>query len=188
MARKKKLDHHALMKATEGLLLEKGYNAFTFGLLAERLSVGRSTIYEYYPNKDELIIAYLHGFAYERVKESQDIMQIEDIQAKFREFIRVFLKYSHIQLVIKMLEQMEEKGAYSNKIQVVREVSKEIYSDSLLLIQQAKEAGMIKKEANTVFISYVIFNLIQIPNFRNQTEEERLEEIMDFILNGVSCK
>ncbi|MFS0780246.1 TetR/AcrR family transcriptional regulator [Bacillus sp. 1P06AnD] len=185
MARKKIIDHHELMKATESLLLEKGYTAFTFGLLAEKLHVGRSTIYEYYPNKDELIIAYLHGFAYERVKESEAILELDDVYLKFRSFIAVFLKYSHVQLVITMLAQMEEKGDYIEQIQIVREISKKIYDDSLILIQQAKDAGIIRKNMNAIFISYIIFNLIQIPNFRQQSEEERLEEIMDFIFNGV---
>ncbi|WP_052343849.1 TetR/AcrR family transcriptional regulator [Bacillus massiliigorillae] len=187
MARKKRIEHHELMAETEKLLLEKGYNAFHFRLLSERLGVGRSTIYEYYANKDELIIAYIHIFAFERVEDCKKIMKISDIKEKIREFLRIFLKYSHVQQVITMLTQMEEQSKDAERVKPVRELSRQIYLYSLEIIKEAKQTGLLRKEVDNTFISYIMFNLIQIPNLRKQSEEERLNEMIDFILNGVGA-
>ncbi|WP_187370286.1 TetR/AcrR family transcriptional regulator [Bacillus massilioanorexius] len=175
------------MIETEKLLLEKGYNSFHFRLLAERLEVGRSTIYEYYANKEELIIAYIHSFAFERVEECKKVLQISNIKEKFKEFLRIFLKYSHVQQVIIVLTQIEEELKESERTKPVRELSRQIYLYSLELINEAKEKGLIRKNVNEILISHMMFNLIQIPNFQKQTEEERLTEMLDLILHGVGA-
>ncbi|MGM9925040.1 MAG: TetR/AcrR family transcriptional regulator [Bacillus sp. (in: firmicutes)] len=188
MARKKRIEHHELMAETEKLLLEKGYDAFHFRLLSERLGVGRSTIYEYYANKDELIIAYIHTFAYERVEDCKRVMKIDDIEEKLKAYLRIFLKYSHVQQVVLILTQIEEQKNGAALTKPVKDLSKKLYTISLELIREAKAKGYIRKDMNDIFISYVLFNLIQIPNFRQQTEEERLNEMMDFLLNGVGTE
>lgn len=187
MARKKRIEHHELMAETEKLLLEKGYTAFHFRLLSERLGVGRSTIYEYYANKDELIIAYIHIFAYERVEDCKQIMQLKNIKEKIREFLRIFLKYSHVQQVISMLTQMEDQAKEIDKVKHVRDLSRQIYLYSLELIKEAKQERFFRNNIDDTFISYIMFNLIQIPNIRQKTEEERLNEMIDVLINGVGA-
>ncbi len=188
MARKKSIDRHELMRATEKLLVETGYDGFHFRLLAEKLGVGRSTIYEYYANKDDLIIAYIHSFAYERVKESKEIMILEDIQEQFKAFLRIYLKYNHIQQLVNMIIHMENQQKPQNQedIKQIKLLIKEINQVSLKLIQKGKETGKIRKDIDDLFISYAIFNLVQIPNFQKQEEEERLNNLVNFIFHGVS--
>lgn len=187
MARKKSVDHHELMMETEKLLLEFGYDSFHFRLLAERLGVGRSTIYEYYANKDELITAYIHSFAYERVEESKKILDMADLQEQFKAFLQIFLKYNHIQKIVTMITQMEGQKKEENiaRIQQIKYLIKEINKVSLQLIQKGKHIGKIRKDVDDMFISYIMFNLIQIPNFQQQNEEDRLNSFIDFIFNGV---
>lgn len=185
MARKKVVEHHVLLSETEKLLLEKGYSAFHFGLLADRLGVGRSTIYEYYANKDVLITAYIHSFAYERVEECKKVLDIEDANEQLKSFLRIFVKYSHIQQVITMLVQMEDHSNGKVDTKPVRLLTKEIYRISLVVIQRLKDTGIIRRELDDTFISYIMFNLIQMPNFRNHNETQRLDEFVDFLLHGI---
>lgn len=188
MARKKKIDHQELMIETEKLLLETGYDSFHFRLLAERLGVGRSTLYEYYANKDDLITAYVHSFAYERVEESKLVLEIHDLQDQIEAFLRVFLKYNHIQQIIIMVTQMEGQKKPQNEESIIRikKLIKDINAISLQIIQKGKKEGKIRQELDDMFISYMMFNLIQIPNFRQQSDKERLKLFVDFLLNGVS--
>ncbi|MGN1402399.1 MAG: TetR/AcrR family transcriptional regulator [Bacillus sp. (in: firmicutes)] len=188
MARKKTLERHDLMAATEKLLLEKGYSAFHFRLLAEELNVGRSTIYDYYSNKDELIIAFIHSFAYERVEECKTLDSINDATEQLKAYLRIFLKYNHIEQVVTMVTQMENDKKPQNAEGIIRikELVREIYSLSLKIISNAKRNGLIRKEVDDTFISYVMFHLVKIPNFRGLSEEERLDELLSFLLHGVS--
>ena len=49
----------ALHTAFRDLLLEQGYEALTIGAVVERANIGRSTFYEHYRTKDELLRASL---------------------------------------------------------------------------------------------------------------------------------
>lgn len=188
MARKKKIDHKELMIETEKLLLETGYDSFHFRLLAERLGVGRSTLYEYYANKDDLITAYVHSFAYERVEESKLVLAIDDLQEQLKAFLRIFLKYNHIQQIVTMITQMEGQNKPQNEENVIhiKKLIKEINAVSLQIIKKGQREGKIRHDLDDMFISYMMFHLIQIPNFRQKSDEERLEQFVDFLLNGVS--
>ncbi len=186
MARKKIIDHQELMSATEKILVEKGYDAFHFRLLAEELNVGRSTIYDYYSNKDELISAYLHSFAHERVQESRQVLQLKKADDQLRAFLFIYLKYDHIQQAFTMINQMEAENKETNQeiIRQIRSLISELYHVSLEVIRNAKSEGLIRKEADEKFISYIMLHLIKIPNYRQRNEEERLDELMEFILHG----
>ncbi|HEX5597405.1 MAG TPA: TetR/AcrR family transcriptional regulator [Micromonosporaceae bacterium] len=54
-------EHHAqqraaLLAAAQDLLLTGGYSAMTFSALAERARLGRSTVYSYFRDRDEVIV------------------------------------------------------------------------------------------------------------------------------------
>lgn len=55
MARERKFTRDDLYETTKYMLLENGYEGFTFSKLAEKLNVSRGAIYKYFNNKDELI-------------------------------------------------------------------------------------------------------------------------------------
>lgn len=57
---RRKLHKPELMKVTEKLLLEQGYGGFNFSTVASLLNIGRTTLYEYYASKDELIVDYMN--------------------------------------------------------------------------------------------------------------------------------
>jgi AcrR family transcriptional regulator len=52
-------DHAALQAAFRDLLLAHGYGALTIGAVASRANIGRSTFYEHYRTKDDLLRASL---------------------------------------------------------------------------------------------------------------------------------
>ena len=61
MARKKKFNQRELYEATAQLMLEIGYDRFSFQLLADKLHVTRTALYKYYKNKNDLLNAYLNN-------------------------------------------------------------------------------------------------------------------------------
>ena len=190
MARKKRVDFQELMSATEKILMEKGYTAFHFRLLAEELGVGRSTIYDYYSSKDELIIAFIHQFTYERVRECEALLQMGSIEGQLREFLKIFLKYNYIEQMFNMIIQMdkENKGPNEKGIQRIKELIRQIYDYSLQMIREAKAKGAIRGELDDTFISYMFFNLVKIPNYRDISDDERLEELIQVIFQGVGTR
>ena len=187
MARKKGVEFHELMAAAEKILMEKGYTAFHFRLLAEELGVGRSTIYDYFSSKDELVIAYIHQFMYERIKECEALMRTGTIEEQLRGFLKIFIKHSCIEQMTTMIIQMdkEKKNPNAEGIQRIKELARKLYEISLQLIQDAKDKGAIRKELDETFISYLIFNLVKIPNYRSIPDDERIEELIHVFFCGV---
>ncbi|HLR41554.1 MAG TPA: TetR/AcrR family transcriptional regulator [Virgibacillus sp.] len=55
-----KIKPNRTYKTTDRLLLKQGYGGFNFSALSAMLGVSRSTLYEYYASKDELIGDYMH--------------------------------------------------------------------------------------------------------------------------------
>jgi AcrR family transcriptional regulator len=53
-----------ILKAAGGLFLEHGYEGFSMRRVAERIGYSATTIYRYYEDKDDLLLAVVHeGFA-----------------------------------------------------------------------------------------------------------------------------
>jgi AcrR family transcriptional regulator len=54
--------HEAILRATQELLVERGYQALTIEGVAERAGVGKQTIYRWWPSRPALVLeAYLAG-------------------------------------------------------------------------------------------------------------------------------
>ncbi|MGO4180974.1 TetR/AcrR family transcriptional regulator, partial [Paenibacillus sp. TAF43_2] len=57
MGRKQSFTETELLDTTKKLVLEHGYDGFHLKLLSQHLSGARSTIYQYYSNKEEIVAA-----------------------------------------------------------------------------------------------------------------------------------
>ena len=80
----------------------------------------------------------------------------------------------------------QKKPQNEESILQIKKLIKEINAISIQIIQKGKREGKIREELDDMFISYMMFNLIQLPNFRHQSDDERLKQFVDFLLNGVS--
>ncbi len=102
---RRKLREEELLAATEELFLEKGYEGFHFKALSEKLNVGRSTLYEYYPNKEELICSYMLKVMEQIFDECNGLSSNTPLQ-ELRELLYVFMKYSQIHKIIQIIPIM----------------------------------------------------------------------------------
>jgi AcrR family transcriptional regulator len=59
--RRKQRTRQAALAAFSGLLFEQGYEALTLSAVADRAGIGRSTLYEHYRSKDDLLAASVGG-------------------------------------------------------------------------------------------------------------------------------
>jgi AcrR family transcriptional regulator len=60
--RRSERSHEAILAATQGLLVERGYRELTIEGIAARAGVGKQTIYRWWPSKAALVLeAYLSG-------------------------------------------------------------------------------------------------------------------------------
>lgn len=162
---RRKVQEPELMKATEKLLLEQGYGGFNFSALANLLRIGRSTLYEYYPSKDDLIVAYMNKLMISYTSELREIVSDRDAKAQLFKLIELMIKYAHIHNILKMIPLLQ------NDSESVEEMKDNFVTDHLLIIKEiqtiinyGKEKEIIREEIPTDVLVNLLFNTINKPS------------------------
>lgn len=184
MARRK-VNEQQLLMATEELLLERGYNGFHFRALAEKLKIGRSTIYEYYSSKEELILAYMNQVMRKVMKECQEWLNQAPLQ-RLKGYLSVFMKYTQIHRMIQILP-MIDRTISSNIEQEIEKLfhdHQQVYAWIVAAIDEAKKRGEIRRDLPTQLITAMIFSSVQLPHFMNIEEAISGEMIFDLLHRG----
>lgn len=101
MARERKFTKENLFEATKDLLLDLGYEGFTFSLLAEKLDVYRGALYKYYKNKEELVMDYMSFHMYHFMEDIEGLEAYKDFKSQFDFLIRIMYKHSKIHQILK---------------------------------------------------------------------------------------
>lgn len=190
MGRNKKLDLQELMEETETLLLEKGYEGFHFKALSEKLSVARSTLYEYYRNKDELITAYMCDLMKRIMKEAYVIDQNKESGIrKLHSLLQLFLKHSQIYSMIQMRPHIKETSS-----PLVSEHLRELDQSRMQLlvilhsaIEKGKAEGSIRADIQTSLIAGLFFHSVLIPNRSEMPQDQWATMLFDLLENGMKA-
>ncbi len=186
MGRKKAIEMQELMKATEELLLEHGYHAFHFKMLAARLDVARTTIYEYYANKEELITDYMFNLM-ERIQSECESLSLEVMPLqKLKGMLRIFVKYGQIHKIIIMVPQVNADASQKTKESLfkIAQQHQTLLQMMLLWIREGKAQKLIREDVSEGIIAGLFFNVIQIPNHRGIPTEEYVEQLFDVLCHG----
>ncbi|MBM7552542.1 TetR/AcrR family transcriptional regulator [Thalassobacillus pellis] len=186
MGRKKALSNDELFQATEELLVENGIHAFHFKDLAEMLNVSRSTIYEYYTNKHELILSYMKDLM---VKINDRIDEIEDNQPpekKLHQLLHIFLEFTQIHHINEIIAQVrcQEESSIINYRKELFQQHQYAYKKMTAWIEEAKDQERWRTDIHTVVIADLIFHSIL---FRQKGIGEQLlaDQLFSLIHNGM---
>lgn len=162
---KGKIERKMLMATTEKLLLEQGYGGFNFSILSNHLNIGRSTLYEYYASKDDLVAEYMTEIMINYTKELSLITEESDAEAQLILLIQLMIKYAHIHDVLQMIPLMQSES------QPVQKVKEEFVKDHLIIInyiidivEYGKNKSVIREEIPTNILVNLLFNTINKPS------------------------
>src|SRR3954467_12938294 len=106
MARERKFNTVELFHEAKLLLLQHGYDGFTFSLLADRMDVSRAALYKYYENKEELIIDFM---IYEMEEFLHDLKKIEELKGFEHQFdflMELIFKKTEVHHLIEAAQQV----------------------------------------------------------------------------------
>ncbi|TDL35416.1 TetR/AcrR family transcriptional regulator [Jeotgalibacillus sp. S-D1] len=190
MARQRKMDMNELLKATEELLLEKGYEGFHFKALSEKLDVARSTIYEYYSNKDELITDYMRLLMTEVMEKVKAIQTQPSSFQMLKELLTLFMEYSQVYDMIKMRPALN-KSKSPTVIKDLNELdshSQELFKILTIEIENAKKEGSIRQDLSSQLVASIFFNTVLIPNMERVPAKQWSEMIFSLIEHGIAVK
>ncbi len=143
--RKKKI----LTSATK-IIGEKGFQNATIAEIAKQAGIGDATIYEYFKNKEDLLLAIPVETTKDLIAEiNEHMMGIKGAFNKLRKFIWWWLNYVEKNPgygVVVLLELKTSKTYVSTE---AYQAARNFYQIILDIIKEGQEEGAIKKEMNS---------------------------------------
>jgi TetR/AcrR family transcriptional regulator, fatty acid metabolism regulator protein len=177
---------HRILVAAEQLFSKKGYAKATISDIATLAKVGEGTVYEYFKNKEDLLLSIPRLRFKEQFKNSQDIFDTKSPTSKIKHFFRFhftislsqpdFLKLFLFQL--QFSSHFFQSEGYKSLLQ---------YSETVnTILNEGKEVGEFRKDIdNRVFqnlwLGSFCHMVIRWLTVRQKTEVDKTEEIDEFI-------
>lgn len=187
MARERKFSTEELFHSTKQLLLDHGYEGFTFSLLAEKLEVSRGAIYKYYDNKEELITDYMLFEMKNFLIELKEIAEMEDFDKQFNFLFELIFSNNKIHQLIEIGSQIP--SSVNEKVQRNRiELEKmhlEMYSYMQNFVTLGKAEQKLKSQIPDALVLGFIFQTVAIPNHFGIPHDVWVMSIKEIISHGM---
>lgn len=183
MGRLKAIDEAALFQETEKLILEAGYAGFHFKALSQRLGVARSTIYNYYSKKEELITAFMVHLL-RQVVEKMDEAAVQD--NPLRSLITLWGKYANIHQMMQVMPYID-KNATEQVEKSVKEMFallQQMRGKIKTILEQEQQKGKVRTDIHIDTLAGLVMATVQIP-YRHTSEEEWTEEVYQLIRDAL---
>ncbi|MDR7315844.1 TetR/AcrR family transcriptional regulator [Brevibacillus nitrificans] len=190
MMAKQKMNINELYAATGKILVEKGYAGFHFKLVSDQLNVSRSTIYEYFSNKDELIASLMVHLMDTIMAEYEGLDRISEPLEKLRRIFDSFMKYAHLHQILLFAPFVNGESSPSVKKDLVtlRQQHHTLTSVLTEVIDACKEAGSIRPDIPSSLVASLLFQSIQIPKNKSVEDAEWSEMIFRVLLEGYGIR
>jgi AcrR family transcriptional regulator len=180
----------SILKASRRLFSKNGYEDTSIDEVAAKAEVSRATLYNYFPNKESLLIGIAEE-ELEKVKEaaSGELKDVERADEKLYKILEVFvldsLMYLNLSRKITYLNSCEESDLYATRVDMIR-----ILKD---LAAEAQEQGIFRPEVPVSDIVDIIMSIYLMTQFQwksvaEYTEDycvEKLKRIFVLALSGV---
>ena len=128
---------------------EKGFQNATIAEIAKDAGVGDATIYEYFKNKEDLMLAIPVEFTKELIPQINDhMMGIKGAFNKLRKFIWWWLNYVEKNPGYGSIVLLELKTSKTYVSTEAYQAARSFYQIVLDIIKEGQEEGAVKKEIN----------------------------------------
>lgn len=187
MARQKKMDEAEMLKETEKLLLERGYEGFSFKALSANLDIARSTIYEYYSHKDDLITDYMFILVKKVMDEMEKISSETTGLDTMKEWLKLFMRYDQVHYMISMRSQLDqsESEIARNRLKQMDGLHGKMFFMLSNQVKKAKELGEVRNDLPNELVASFFFHSILSRPANDENIEGWAEKLNDIIENGV---
>lgn len=189
MGRKAIYTKTELLDTTEKLLIEFGYEGFHMKLLSEHLSGARSTIYQYYANKEEVIAACLRR-AMERIMKRTENIDESDALVALQELLRAYISEAKLHRLLG--ETMKVKISVSDMAKVDVEfvtIGHHLLKAQLFRIMEAvQKVGYLRLDVPILAMVSLFFTLIETPNMLQLPSVDWADLLFKMWFEGVRGK
>ncbi|WLR46810.1 TetR/AcrR family transcriptional regulator [Halobacillus litoralis] len=190
MGRKRILTKEEILKETGALLRKEGIHGVHFKKLSTELQVSRSTLYEYFKNKEDLILSYMRNMMEEMNKQIEAIPEEEEPNKKLYDLLFIFLDHAethHIDQMIRELQSSDQTLAIFYRTKIHEDLMG-TYEQMLEWIDEAKRSGLWKDDIESEMVADLIFHSILFPTRHKYGVKEMTDQLFRMIEFGVRNK
>jgi AcrR family transcriptional regulator len=179
-----------IFDASLQLILEKGFTETSMREIARAADVGKSTLYDYYKSKDEILISYFSD-EIEKITgcAKEIIQQNHGITEKLKKIMLMHMRYL-VENKHTFLKLSVEVQRLSLESQEQIQAKRHAYQDMLrTLIEEGIHKGEFRS-INPLLAARSIFNLLATAAFTSRptgTPEEMLDEVLDIFFAGIQA-
>ena len=157
-----KLDvHRRILKASRRLFASNGYDETMMRDIAKKADVSKATVYNYFPNKESLLIATLQDVTDEAenaVAMKKDLPASERLRLAFETFLLGGMKYPDLSRRITYLNCTDGSALYGSTGRIYR-----LFGE---LVKEAKENGEFDPDASEYMITDTVFGIFLIAEYQ----------------------
>lgn len=181
-----------ILKSSRKLFSAKGYENTTIEDVAERSEISKATLYNYFPNKESLLI----GIAEEELDQirhfiTHELNDVSSAAEKIRHVLEVFIldsiQYINLARKITYLNSCETSPLYATRMNMM--------AIFLELVLEAQGRGDFRSDLNPDDIVDIIMSVYLMAQFEwhdidNYTPEfcrQKLNRILDIVLFNIVC-
>jgi TetR/AcrR family transcriptional regulator, cholesterol catabolism regulator len=177
-----------IFDASLQLILEKGFNETSMREIARAADVGKSTLYDYYKSKDEILISYfVEEIEKINLRAREIIQQDHGVTEKLKKLMLMHMKYL-VENKHTFLKLSVEAQRLSLESQEQIQAKRHAYQDMLrTLIEEGIRTGELRP-VNPLLAARSVFNLLATAVFTSRptgTPEEMLEDVLDIFFEGL---
>ena len=187
MARKKTFTQEELYQATHDLMLEVGYDSFSFQALSKKIDVSRTALYKHYANKDDLLQAYLHD-QLEKVVERMDSTNWSlNYSEKLSELMDLVFSYAETHAISAEVpsRKWDKKNAGQPEIERSKELHGQFFGFIQTIIEEGQKEGILKNDIPSIIIIETIFHSINLPNRTGLPAKQHAYYVKKLLFEGI---
>jgi len=172
------------------LFLEKGFNETSMREIGEAAGTGKSTLYDYFPSKDDILIAFVVDEVRYLSVQAEEIISLDLSAAeKFRRLIRKHLEYMAANKLMYLKLSLEVQRLSMESRQRIQQ-HRHAYQDMLCrLIEEGIQNGEFRT-VTPLLVIRAMFSLLSSVVFTTRptgSEEEMMLEATDIIFKGLEA-
>ena len=179
-----------IQRAAVDLFIQQGFNETSMQEVARAAGVGKSTLYDYFPSKDEILIAYVVDEVNRMTARAEEIIAQElNAAEKFRRIMRRHLEYmlENKQMYLRLsFETQRLSMDNQQRIQTHRHAYQDMLCD---LVRQGIQNGEFRPVTPLLAVRGM-FSLISAAAFTSRptgTPQEMMAEVLDIVFKGLEA-
>lgn len=179
---------HEIFAASSHLFLDKGFNETSMREIAEAAGIGKSTLYDYFRSKDDILVSYFEHELGDITDMAKEIIQQDlGVTEKLRNIMQMHLEYlvDNKNIFLKLTMESQRLALQSQqRIQTARHAYQDMLRD---LIEEGISLGEFRP-VNPLLAARSIFTLLSTAVFTSRptgTPEEMLQDALAIYFDGL---